>query len=1338
MLRRMFMKRAAMKARYFRGSICLVLDLAAQGLAGTAQPAVGFLSGLGPAEIRGVETDTAWELAQKLVAAQPVGGAAGRAPALEAFAAVWCHQGDTTQATGLLFQAQTVTALSNYVAAGHGLLLSGTAVALVNALGVETVRCTPVVFGHDRAQAGLIPVAAGHPALRGLDLDRGVAWMSCAVYPAFKEFHPTSAPPKGTVLARTPGGPENALLEYRLGQGRIIVCGWRLSPLYGEAPRSYRDNCERLTGNLLGYLREPAQWRPAENAPASAVTESVQPGEWEALALAIADLSDTFKERYPRGTEFRERLAQLRQAPAQEKTVAEFRRLRSEALLANPLLAFDKLLLIKRGADKLGLPLNYAANSSLAPTGYDNEIAVLSPVRPGGQLTTLYRPEGGRFVGDLRLHFDADRLLFSMPDANKRWQVNEIKTDPSTPLGAGGTGLHALPLINEPDVDNYDACYLPGGQIIFTSTAPFVGVPCVRGSGHVANLFRLETDGRIRQLTVEQDHDWCPTLLPNGRVLYLRWEYADIPHAFSRILFHMNPDGTEQMEFYGSNSYWPASMFYAKPLPGHPTKFVAVVGGHHELPRMGDLVLFDTAKGRFEADGAVQRIPGRGRKVEPINVDLPIAQTWPKFLHPFPLSANYFLVSCKLNADAPWGIYLVDVFDNMVPLCELPGYALLEPIPLQKTVRPPVLADKVDPDRHDAEVFLANIYAGPGLKGVPPGTIKSLRLVSYHFAYQGMGGEPDAPGMDGPWDVKRILGTVPVNEDGSARFRVPAYTPIALQPLDADGQAVQLMRSWFTAMPGETLSCVGCHEQQSSSPPLRKSIAATRPAEAIRPWYGPARGFDFRREVQPVLDRWCLGCHDGKPRSDGVTIPNLTDRPDVPMLDNKNPYNLASHFTPSYYELRRLVRTPTRESDMHLLPAWEFHADTTRLVQMLRKGHHGVTLDAEAWDRLVTWIDLNAPAHGTWTDICGSARVTHQAERRRAMRLKFTGLNEDPEAIMTPKTDATERVPPVKERTKNLEGHAPSWPQPHPNIAKLNVPGWPFDNSEARRLQSAEGRPTTRTVPLTEGVALDLVRIPSGEFIMGQADGCADEQPCSRVAIQRPFWMGRCEITNEQLAQFDKEHNSRLEHGDYIQFSPGERGWALNRPKQPAVRVSWTAATAFCRWLSEKTGRRFRLPTEAEWEWACRAGTATPLWYGTLDGDFSRCANVSDRTHQAIDPFGWSGRPLVIPPWRPADTRFSDQSRVSAPVGTYAANPWGLCDMHGNVAEWTATAYRPYPYTSADGREQPTAADRIVVRGGSWYDKPDRCRSAFRQSYLPAQGIYDVGLRVVCDAADRE
>jgi hypothetical protein len=1169
--------------------------------AGAATSEVGFYT-----EPWGIESETVRELASKLgaVTGQP----------LERFSVIWCHQ-----------NTPDINALSNYVATGHGLLLSGASVTLINQLGLDTLQTKPVTFGDDRAQAGLTPVIAGHLAFRGLDPDRGAIWLNNVIYPAFAEI----SSGRGSLLA---GGSAGPVVEYQLGRGRIIICPWRLSPLYFHAAQGYRDNFEKLLSNLLDYLQDP---RPA-------TVVELPNTEREALSLAIDDLCETFKESYPRGPEFRRRLAALRNK-------ADLEQLRDEALLANPLLGFDRLLLVKRSANKLGLPANYQSNSSLDPAGYTNEIAVLSPVRPGGKLTQLYRPDGGRFCGDMRLHFEADRLLFSMPDANNRWQVHEIDTD--------GSGLHALKLIDEPDVDNYDACYLPGGRIVFCSTAVFTGVPCVRGSAHVANLFQREPDGRIRQLTVEQDHDWCPTPLPNGRVLYLRWEYTDLPHAFSRILFQMSPDGTAQMEYYGSGSYWPASMFFAKPLPGQDSKFVAIVGGHHELPRMGDLVIFDVAKGRFEANGAVQRIPGRGRKVEPAVLDLPIEQTWPKFLHPFPLSDKYFLVSCKPSADAPWGIYLADVFDNLVRIVEQPGFALFEPIPIRKTICPPVIADKVDLNRLDAEVFLADVYAGPGLKGVPRGAIKSLRLISYHFAYQGMGGEPDAPGLDGPWDVRRILGTVTVQEDGSARFRIPAYTPIAVQPLDADGQAVQLMRSWFTAMPGEVVSCVGCHESQNVAPPNRKTIAGMRDAEPIRDWHGPARGFDFRREVQPVLDKFCIGCHA-----------DLADQPARPIQDNQNAYNLASRFTPSYYALRRLVRTPTRESDMHLLPPWEFHAETTRLVQMLRKDHHNVALDAEAWDRLFTWIDLGAPAHGTWTDICGTERVAHQSKRRAELRLRYTGMTDDPEAVYTVNRPPMTPVIPVEKLAAT---------QP------------------ALRVPSKQHKIDTHTISLTDRIALELA--------------CTESN----------LWIGKFEVTNEQFELFDPAHNSGLEYGDYIQFSPGERGWSLARPRQPVVRVSWHAATEFCRWLSAKTGQRFRLPTEAEWENACRAGTTTPFWYGTIDTDFSPFANLSDRTHQAIDTFGWAGRSEVIPPWRPADTRFDDHARVSATVGSYAANPWGLHDMHGNVAEWTRSV---------------CGTDRRVVRGGSWYDSPKRCLSDFRQSYQPEQGVYDVGFRVACES----
>jgi len=1301
-----------------------------------ADTGIGFLISARPGEVLDSEADLACETAQRITLATvvlPAGNGRfndrrGQDISLDRFRVLWCHLGDTNRKKDRTFDSQTIAALRRFAESGRGLLLSGEAAALVAPMGLETLRVEPVRTAQDCAQAGLVPLDPHHPAFRALDLDRGVLWFTNAAFPAYSQFTLTSSPANGMLLARVPGGPNCPLVEYRAGRGAVLVLGWRLAPLYGHAAAGYRRNFERLVTNLVDYLGDPKAWRPltvqVDGRPVVAAPIGVPEAERRSLELAIRDLHETFQAKYPRGEEFLKRLAAIEEkqkkleakhgdsrpgpllvAEAAE-LVRQFERLKSDALRANPLLNFEKLLFIKREARKLGLPANYLGNCSLPPTGYDNEIAVLSPVGPEGKQTTLYRPAHSEFVGDVRLDYDARRLMFSMPNSAGRWRVFEMNVD--------GSGRRELPLIDEPDVDNYDACYLPDGRIVFCSTACFAGIPCVNGEGHVANLYLREASGKVRQLTVEQDHDWCPTVLNNGRVLYLRWEYTDLPHAFSRILFHMNPDGTEQMEFYGSNSYWPAAMFYARPIPGHPTKVVAVVGGHHELPRMGELVIFDPARGRQEAAGAVQRIPGRGRKIEPVVADLPIGQSWPKFLHPFPLSDKYLLASCQPAADAPWGIYLVDTFDNLLLLCEQRGYAMLEPIPLRETPRPPCVADKVDRQRKDADVIIADIYRGEGLRGVPRGAIKSLRVIGYHFAYEGMGAEPYSVGMDGPWDPKRILGTVPVLEDGSAAFRIPAYTPIAVQPLDAEGKAVQLMRSWLTAMPGEVVACVGCHEKQNTAPPVRRSLALGRPPVEITPWHGPARGFAFRREVQPVLDKHCARCHDGTPRSDGPVPCNLADGPLMPARTNPNRHNQEARFTASYYHLRRFVRTPCKESDIHLLNPWEYHADTTRLIQMLQKGHYDVRLDAEAWDRLITWIDLNAPFHGDWNDIRGDEigeQVRHQSQRRAQMRERYAGMDGMPEEVLLRGEGAT---------------RAPRAPRGMAILADRD----PLPASPAVREPPAGDATASLELVMSPTVCMKFVRIPPGEFLMGQENGCPDERPAHRVKIERPFWMGRFEVTNEQFALFDPAHDSRWENNDFIKFSPGELGWTLARPRQPVVRVSWTEAMAFCRWLSAKTGRQATLPTEAQWEYACRAGTATPLWYGAANSDFSRFANLSDRSHQAIDPFGDPNKPDVIAPWRPADARSDDRSRVTAPVGSYRPNPWGLFDMHGNAAEWTRSEYRPYPY-----RDTPSspAGGKRVIRGGSWYDRPDRCRAAFRQAYQPDQPVYDVGFRVICE-----
>ncbi len=1024
---------------------------------------------------------------------------------------------------------------------------------------------------------------------------------------------------------------------------------------------------------------------------------------FKALRLAVADLTKTYPAKYTKGTSYLARLDALeRQAvgladaigkgdKAATKKLADLgdalSALRSEALLANPLIDFDKLLLVKRGAGKLGLPQNWVTNASIGRTGYDNEIAVLSPVRPTGKLTTLYKPEKGAFVGDVDLHWDADRMMFSSIGPKGRWQVFEIKTD--------GTGLRQVNPGLEPDVDNFDPCYLPNGKVIFSSTRAFQGVPCVGGGAPVANLVLLDPKtGTERQLCFDQDQNWCPTVLNNGRVLYTRWEYSDTPHYFSRLLFHMSPDGSEQMEYAFSNSYWPNSTFYARPVPGHPTKVVAIISGHHGVPRMGQLLVYDPARGRHEDTGAVQLIPSDSKPPVDTIADGLVNGSWPRFLHPWPLSEKHILVSCQMTRSSPWALYLVDVFDNLLPIMELPGYALFEPVPVHKTTKPPVVPEKVDTTKDTAIVYLSDVYFGRGLVGVPRGTVKKLRVYEYHYGYNGMGGHIHI-GIDGPWDVHRIHGTVPVFDDGSAIFEAPANIPIAVQPLDAEGKAVQVFRSWYTPVPGEVAMCVGCHERQNTTPPLRRTVASTHAPCKIEPWRGAARGFSFKREVQPVLDKHCAGCHSGKPRPDGKKLPNFADIG-----------RGWRGFTNSYIALHPYVRRPGPESDYHLQKPCEWHADTSELIQMLRKGHHGVELTAEAWDRLVTWIDLNVPDHGTWGEHRGKS-VERIAARRLAMRTKYANRPEDPEKYPTPPPERAAFVKP---------GPEPK-PPPAPRLA-----GWPFDAAEARKRQEAAGLPAEIKLDLADGVAMDFVLVPAGKFVMGDTSGCPDEWPAAVVTIDEPFYLGKHEVTNAQFAAFDPAHDSGVI--SVFNKDQSNRGQAANREKQPVIRVTWKQAVAFCYWLGKKADRTATLPTEAQWEYACRAGTATAMNYGDLAADFGKLANLADQRLLSLCR-------RDSPKWIPVIASVSDGATVPVDAGRYQPNAWGLCDMHGNAAEWTLSLYRPYPCKPGDGRNDVEAEGYRVARGGSYYSRPKVARSAFRLRYRPWQPVHDVGFRVL-------
>jgi formylglycine-generating enzyme required for sulfatase activity len=263
-------------------------------------------------------------------------------------------------------------------------------------------------------------------------------------------------------------------------------------------------------------------------------------------------------------------------------------------------------------------------------------------------------------------------------------------------------------------------------------------------------------------------------------------------------------------------------------------------------------------------------------------------------------------------------------------------------------------------------------------------------------------------------------------------------------------------------------------------------------------------------------------------------------------------------------------------------------------------------------------------------------------------------------------------------------------------------------------MQGKDG-PYTFTLNLDGEPALTMVRIPAGQFIMGDPQGSADEAPCL-VRIAKPFWISATEVDNGLFRRFAPEHDS----GNWLINTKdmGNMGAPLNHDRQPATRLSWQRANAFCAWLSKTTGGSFALPSEAEWEWACRAGSDGAFAFGPTDADWTPFANLAGA--EAIATFA-------------RDPARKDKHYATAPVGSYRPNAWGLFDMHGNVAEWTRSPYLPYPYKDSSITGSPDPNRYVVVRGGSFRDIPHNARAGYRRAYRTWHGVIDVGFRIVCE-----
>ena len=600
---------------------------------------------------------------------------------------------------------------------------------------------------------------------------------------------------------------------------------------------------------------------------------------------------------------------------------------------------------------------------------------------------------------------------------------------------------------------DYEGVYLPNGDIVFNSTRCVQTVDC--WFTEVSNLYLCNRDGDyLRRVSFDQVHTNFPTVTEDGRVLYTRWDYNDRGQLFPQPLFQMFPDGTGQTEFYGNNSWFPTTILHARGIPG-TQKVLALATGHHSF-QAGKLCIIDPALGRQENAGVQLIAPIRETPAERIDA---YGQSGDLFQYPYPLNKTEFLITYHPEGwpqrgrpaqfyDPQFGIYWMNVDGDRELLASDPSISCNQPIPLVARTRPHQRPSMVDYRQDTGTFYMQDVYSGRALEGVSRGTIERIRVIALEYRAAGIGqlfgrgaggqGHPSTPIAvgNGSWDVKVVLGEADVHADGSAFFEVPARTPVYFQTLDQNGHAVQTMRSWSTLQPGENFSCVGCHDNKNTSPPIdaRLTLAMQAGAQSLEPFYGPPRGFSFPQEIQPILDRHCIACHHdrsmvlrGGSAADEAEPGNALQAFSLLGTKNHDPHakrmwsdaylNLTRydlHEEEDVLPLEEMLALPWRGGDGYeqlsvrifrphelvnwisaqsvptLLPPYHAGAATSRLMAMLEEGHHDVQLSREEREKLACWIDLLVPYCGDYMEAHAWSedevrKYEHFLEKRRRM-----------------------------------------------------------------------------------------------------------------------------------------------------------------------------------------------------------------------------------------------------------------------------------------------------------------------------------------------------------------
>ncbi|MFH1265134.1 MAG: polysaccharide lyase family protein, partial [Planctomycetota bacterium] len=513
--------------------------------------------------------------------------------------------------------------------------------------------------------------------------------------------------------------------------------------------------------------------------------------------------------------------------PPEPDLLAEFRQ--------GPMAGVDEIIFAARA---LGEDPHWYANfgrtldhSNWRTYGRGGRLAKLSLTT--GEVTVLVDdPQGG--VRDPVVHYDGQKVLFSYRKGDSpHYRLYEINVD--------GSGLRQL---TDGPYDDLEPVYLPDGRIMFVSTRSNRCVNC--HTTDVAVLYCCEADGsNVRALSANNEHDNTPWVLPSGQVLYTRWEYVDRSQVRFHHLWITSADGLRQSIFYG-NMHPGTTMIDAKPIPGSRNVVASFSPGH----------------GRREHDGVVTVVDPRNGPDDQKSARAISHSS--NYRDPWAFSEEAFMAASGTR------VVLMDSRGRTQAIYELPegdveaGLECHEPRPLWRRLREPVMPDQVDWTGQTGRVLVVDVHKGRNMAGVTPGEIKKLLVLEALPKPMNFTGGMEPISYGGTFNLERILGTIPVEPDGSAYAELPALRGLFFVALDENDLSVKRMQSFVSVLPGETTTCIGCHEQRTQTPQFQPAelMALRRPPRQIEPIADVPEILDYPRDVQPILDKHCVECHD--------------------------------------------------------------------------------------------------------------------------------------------------------------------------------------------------------------------------------------------------------------------------------------------------------------------------------------------------------------------------------------------------------------------------------------------------------------------------------------------